>query len=358
MASQNSDSSSGPPDRITFDVERLGVDDPGQVVISGRWSGVRGRRFMRPALVVQRRSDGSEQRSLAELEHKPWAAEDGELWTAAFPLDIELGDAASIELSVAPDIAVELAPPKGPRAARSKPRAAAAPDARAPRVRSDPTSVRRTASEHFQQLDRLKAKLSAAEDEAEREHARRQSTEAARDKARVENLALRSEVGRLAAKLDLAATAQGELASTAAEVDGLRTGAQNAERRLEAAARALEHERAETARLRQQLAAAEATVERLTRSDDATVAEPSRPEPVRPELVRAEPGRHQGSRHEPGRPEGTRHEPSRHEPNPRTERPLNPALRGRTNWVGRALALLVILVVIAAVILVIHSTIA
>ena len=95
MASQNSDSSSGPPDRITFDVERLGVDDPGQVVISGRWSGVRGRRFMRPALVVQRRSDGSEQRSLAELEHKPWAAEDGELWTAAFPLDIELGDAAS-----------------------------------------------------------------------------------------------------------------------------------------------------------------------------------------------------------------------------------------------------------------------
>jgi hypothetical protein len=111
MASQNRDSSSGPPDRITFDVEHLGVDGPGQVVISGRWFGVRGRRFMRPTLVVQLRSDGSEQRSLAELEHKPWAAEDGELWTAAFPLDIELGDAASIELSVAPDIAIELAPP-------------------------------------------------------------------------------------------------------------------------------------------------------------------------------------------------------------------------------------------------------
>jgi hypothetical protein len=333
MASQNRDSSAGPPDRITFDVEQLGVDGPGPVVISGRWFGVRGRRFMRPTLVVKLRSDGSEQRSLAELEHKPWAAEDGELWTAAFPLDFELGDAASIELSVAPDIAVELAPPKGAKAERTKPRAAAAPDARAPRVRSDPTSVRRTASDHLQQLDRLKAKLSAAEDEAEREHARRQSAEASRDKARTENLALRSEVGRLSAELDLAATAQGELASTASEVDGLRTGAQNAERRLEAAARALEHERAETARLRQHLAAAEATVQGLMKSDPATVAEPSGQEAGLPE-------------------------PSRHEPNQRTERPLNPALRGRTNWVGRALALLVILVVIAAVILVIHSTIA
>jgi hypothetical protein len=343
MASQNRDSSPGPRDRITFEVERLGVDRPGQVVISGRWFGVRGRRFMRPTLVVALRSDGSEQRSLAELEHKPWAAEDGELWTAAFPLDIELGDAASVELSVAPDIAIELAPSQGSRAARTKPRAAAAPDARAPRVRSDPTSVRRTAGEHFQQLDRLNAKLSAAEAETEREHARRQSADTARDDARAENLALRSEVGRLAAELDLAATAQGELATTASEVDGLRTGAQNAERRLEAAARALEHERAETARLRQHLAAAEATVQRLTRSDEATVAEP---------------GRQEADRAEPGRSEPTRPELSRHEPNPRTERPLNPALRGRTNWVGRALALLVILVVIAAVILVIHSTIA
>jgi hypothetical protein len=340
MASQNRDSSPGPRDRITFEVERLGVDRPGQVVVSGRWFGVRGRRFMRPTLVVALRSDGSEQRSLAELEHKPWAAEDGELWTAAFPLDIKLGDAASVELSVAPDIAIELAPSQGSRAARTKPRAAAAPDARAPRVRSDPTSVRRTASEHFQQLDRLKAKLSAAEAETEREHGRRQSADAARDQARAENLALRSEVGRLAAELDLAATAQGELATTASEVDGLRTGAQNAERRLEAAARALEHERAETARLRQHLAAAEATVQRLMRSDEATVAEPGRQEADRAE------------------PELSRPELSRHEPNPRTERPLNPALRGRTNWVGRALALLVILVVIAAVILVIHSTIA
>ena len=38
------------------------------------------------------------------------------------------------------------------------------------------------------------------------------------------------------------------------------------------------------------------------------------------------------------------------------ERPLNPSLRGRTNWLGRALALLVILAVIAAVVLVIRTT--
>ncbi len=363
MASQNPDSSPGHSDRITFDVEQLAVDAPGQVVVSGRWFGVRGRRFMRPTLVLRLRSDGSEQRSLAELEHKPWAAEDGEPWTAAFPLDIELGDAASIELAVAPDIAIELSAPKGSRAARSTPRPAAAPDARAPRVRSDATAVRRTTSEHFQQLARLKAKLSAAEAEAEREHAKRQSANADRDKARAENLALRSEVGRLAAELDLAATAHSELASTASEVDGLRTGARNAERRLEATARALEHERTETARLRQQLAAAEATVQRLMKSEPASVADPGRheargPEPSRHEASRQEAGRHEPVRFEPVRFEPSRHDTSRHEPTPRTERPINPALRGKTNWVGRALALLVILGVIAAVVLVIHTTIA
>jgi hypothetical protein len=41
----------------------------------------------------------------------------------------------------------------------------------------------------------------------------------------------------------------------------------------------------------------------------------------------------------------------------RGARPVNPSLRRRTNWLGRTLALLVILAVIAAVLLVIHSTV-
>jgi uncharacterized membrane protein len=41
----------------------------------------------------------------------------------------------------------------------------------------------------------------------------------------------------------------------------------------------------------------------------------------------------------------------------RTERPLNPALQSRPNWAWRGLALLVIVGVVVAVWLVLHSTI-
>ncbi len=41
---------------------------------------------------------------------------------------------------------------------------------------------------------------------------------------------------------------------------------------------------------------------------------------------------------------------------PRTERPLNPSLRG-SNWLGRGVALVVIAIVVVAIILEINSTI-
>ena len=46
-----------------------------------------------------------------------------------------------------------------------------------------------------------------------------------------------------------------------------------------------------------------------------------------------------------------------HAPKLEAARPLNPSLRRRTNWVGRALALLIMLAVIAAIVLVIHTTV-
>jgi hypothetical protein len=77
--------------------------------VHGRWYGVRGHRFVRPALIV---SDGAgaERRLLAELDDKPWVAEDGESWRAAFAVESrqELDDADSLELSVAPNINVAL----------------------------------------------------------------------------------------------------------------------------------------------------------------------------------------------------------------------------------------------------------
>jgi hypothetical protein len=86
---------------VGFQLEEVDVAE-GRVQITGTWSGVRGLRFVRPTLIV----DGRE--VLADLEHKPWAAGDGEAWTAAFPWN---GDELSVEdavLAVAPSIVVPL----------------------------------------------------------------------------------------------------------------------------------------------------------------------------------------------------------------------------------------------------------
>jgi hypothetical protein len=94
---------------VSFEVERFEPRGGDQLVLSGRWFGLRGRRFMRPALTMG--AGAGRQRALADLEHKPWTAEDGELWEAAFPIDRNAGDPATIELTVAPDITVALPKP-------------------------------------------------------------------------------------------------------------------------------------------------------------------------------------------------------------------------------------------------------
>ena len=60
-----------------------GVDGD-RLEVTGRWYGLRGHRFVRRALVVQAAHD-EQRRLLAILDHKPWAAEDGDEWIAAFP---------------------------------------------------------------------------------------------------------------------------------------------------------------------------------------------------------------------------------------------------------------------------------
>jgi hypothetical protein len=95
--------------RVAFELSRFElVDDCCQV--EGQWFGVRGRRFMRPALTVV--VEGRSIRLLADLADKPWAAEDGEPWRATFPYTIE-GDVGSheTELTVAPDVTVSLNAP-------------------------------------------------------------------------------------------------------------------------------------------------------------------------------------------------------------------------------------------------------
>jgi len=91
---------------VTFEVERFEPRGRDRLALSGRWYGLRGRRFVRPSLTLS--TDGDSRRALADLDHKPWAAQDGELWEATFPYEPEGAHPRHIELTVAPDVTVAL----------------------------------------------------------------------------------------------------------------------------------------------------------------------------------------------------------------------------------------------------------
>jgi hypothetical protein len=77
---------------------------------------------MRPALTAV--ADGREQRILAVLDHKPWNAEEGETWLAAFPCSTDPAALVQAELTVAPDVTVPLPPPSAPTTGRRPKRGA------------------------------------------------------------------------------------------------------------------------------------------------------------------------------------------------------------------------------------------
>ena len=95
-----------PAPGVTFEVERFewAADDRLEVV--GRWFGLRGHRFLRPTLDVE--VGGERRRMLAVLEHKPWAPEEGEEWIAVFSWTGERAKLDDAELTVSPDLAVQL----------------------------------------------------------------------------------------------------------------------------------------------------------------------------------------------------------------------------------------------------------
>jgi DNA repair exonuclease SbcCD ATPase subunit len=94
-------------DKIFFELDRFEHAGDDRLELSGRWYGVRGRRFVRPTLTL---TAGEEKlRALADLEHKPWAAEEGEQWQAVFHCEAQ--EFVDAQLAVAPDIAVRLPAP-------------------------------------------------------------------------------------------------------------------------------------------------------------------------------------------------------------------------------------------------------
>jgi hypothetical protein len=401
-------------------VERIAASGPDLLEVVGRWFGVRGRRFVRPTLIVRRAGTDGEVRALAELEHKPWAAEDGEPWIAAFALAVDLQDTgAEIELSVAPDIAVALSA-AGKKAAKAGDQITAGKSARTPVAKADPQPRPRRARGAPPEVEHLTARLANATQALEAERERRAAADQALDEERSTSRRLRTELGQARAELDLASAAQAEAAAAAQELETARRQLREAqqrheqlneerrrevdeaehrhgerdherERELDAAQRRhddLTDERDQTSQAH--AAARTALHERtgaLESTREALAQERAESGRLRKRLARAEKSAGAGSGSASGgdtaagrrgdRPRGgsaddahdpPRGAPRRSNPHPVPDggprpapaarvRPLNPSLRHRTYWLGRLLALLVLLIVLAAIWIVLHSTI-
>ena len=122
-----------------FELDRFELVEGQRYEVEGRWSGVRGRVFIRPELTL---SDGNQRRRLlADLAQKPWQAADGDPWAVVFPCAGHAIAAIDAELTVAPDITVAVkrgrtrrtrAGQRGaPRTSLSQPQAAGKPRAEA-----------------------------------------------------------------------------------------------------------------------------------------------------------------------------------------------------------------------------------
>ena len=96
---------------VDFELERFERTAEDRIEISGRWYGLRGRRFVRPVLNIN--TGGTRRRAIALLEHKPWAADDGKRWLAAFRWPDGAGAIESAELEVGPGLIVSLPAPGG-----------------------------------------------------------------------------------------------------------------------------------------------------------------------------------------------------------------------------------------------------
>lgn len=287
-------------------MERIAVPAPGRLEICGRWHGVRGRRFVRPTLIIKRASDGGEDRVLAELDHKPWAADDDQEWLAVFATDVTPAEVAGFELSVAPDITVPLTRPRRARAASRRAR---------------PGTDRTT-----EELERVRARAAAAAEAVERERERRQALEQALESERAESRRVRIELGQLQAELELARAAGADNQESGAELDRVQRELYAARQQLERANREREQ-------------AAQAHAETRTELHEQKGALESAREAL--ERERAEAGR----AHDYGPPTGSR---------PRSN---GTSLYHRAAWGGRLLAVIVLAAVVIVIVLLIQGTV-
>jgi hypothetical protein len=199
--------------------------------VAGRWSDVRGMRFMRPTLTV------GDRRVLAVLDHKPWMPEEGERWIAEFPWDGADIDPELAELAVAPSVAVSLGSPgvvvdalgppePDPRALEEERRhrleaeitflreqvelltgrlaqaeRERAPAPQQPEEDATPAEDPRIA-ELEAEVERARAERDTARERVDDERRRRAEAEAGYDRARIDRDAAQHEVSRLNEELE------------------------------------------------------------------------------------------------------------------------------------------------------------
>jgi len=230
-----------------FVVERFAVAGD-RVEVAGHWRDVRGRRFVRPVLWLHR--GDSRQRLVAVLDHKPWAAGDGEPWVAAFKWPG--GDLAAdrAELEVGRELVVDL-PRPGERAPKRRP-AKPRPPSELERVREQLLGATRERSALEAALVDARAEAAeVAELRAERDRARAEAEQARADGERLVNDEYRQRE-RAQAAADAAAE-RARLADTARaladrQLNAARTAHAELELRLAAVETELERLRAELAR--------------------------------------------------------------------------------------------------------------
>jgi hypothetical protein len=277
--STSRDTAAAPPG-VSFEVDRFAWAD-GRLEVSGRWYGIRGRRFLRPTLDVE--VDGSPRRMLAVLEHKPWAADDGEEWVAAFDWSGDPVALAVAELAVAPELAVVLPPPSGgpTKKARSAKAAGERLEAAPPRAQALEAELNEARAEISTFRDRLSAEQKAWQERVAQVDALRDETaaakgavEAERDEAAAARDAALSERDELVSARDAAAAerdaARAERAAAVAARDAALADAAQATAERDRALRekvAVEHELAATAKARDK--ARQERNEWLTRARDA-----------------------------------------------------------------------------------------
>jgi archaellum component FlaC len=230
--------------RIEFALDGFDAAD-GRLVVSGRWYGVTGRRFVRPVLEV----DGK-RRVIAVLDHKPWPAVEGAAWLAAFPHD---GPAGPSRLQVAPDIAVEL-PPAGPEAGDGRPR-----PARVVRATPKPRAKAKPAGRKTEERDPGDAELEAVRREKDDARAETERLRSELDQSRREVERLSEELGHARTDTDRLRT---ELSHVRAEANTLKSGQDQTQARAQSVEADVARLRADAQRARAERDAAKAELER------------------------------------------------------------------------------------------------